>query len=49
MDCNRIIKEIMEYAINNMTLEEQKHLRNVMFSVVEDLDMLILFEEKEWR
>ena len=49
MDCNRIIKEIMEYAINNMTVEEQKHLRNVMFSAVGDLDMLILFEEKEWR
>lgn len=49
MNCERIIKEMMEYAIDNMTLEEQKHFRNVMFSAVGDLDVLILLEEKEWR
>ena len=49
MDCERIVKEMMEYAINSMTLEEQKHFRNVMFDAVGDLDEVILFEEKEWR
>ena len=49
MNCERIIKEMMEYAINSMTLEEQKHLRNLMFSAIGDLDILILFDEKDWR
>ena len=49
MDCNRIVKEMMEYAINNMTIEEQKYLRKKMFDAVEELDELILSEEKEWR
>ena len=48
MNCGRIIKEIMEYAINNMTLEEQKHLRNTMFDAAEDLDALIPSDEKNW-
>ena len=49
MDCERIVKEMMEYAINNMTIEEQKYLRKAMFDAVEELDELILSGEKEWR
>ncbi|AUV57107.1 hypothetical protein LM12_0018 [Staphylococcus phage vB_SauM_LM12] len=49
MNCEIIIKEMMEYAINSMTLEEQKHFRNTMFSAVGDLDMLILLDDKDWR
>ena len=49
MNCERIIKEMMEYAINSMTIEEQKHFRNIMFSAVGDLDMLILLDDKDWR
>lgn len=47
MNCARIINEMMEYAVNNMTIEEHKHLRKVMFDAVEELDELILSEEKE--
>lgn len=46
MNCTRIIKELMEYAINNMTIEEHKHLRKTMFDAVEELDELILSEEE---
>ena len=49
MNCGRIIKEIMEYAINNMTLEEQKYFRKVMFDAVGDLDEVILLDDKDWR
>lgn len=49
MNCRRIIEEIMEYAINSMTIEEQKYLRKVMFDAVEELDESILSEEEEWR
>ena len=49
MNCRRAIEEMMEYAINNMTIEEQKYLRKAMFDAVEELDELILSEEKEWR
>ena len=49
MNCERIVKEMMEYAINNMTLEEQKHLRNTMFDTVGDLDEVILLDDKDWR
>lgn len=49
MNCVRIIEEMMEYATNNMTIEEQKYLRKRMFDAVEELDELILSEEKEWR
>lgn len=49
MNCVRIIEEMMEYATNNMTIEEQKYLRKKMFDAVEELDELILSEEKEWR
>ena len=49
MDCERIVKEMMEYAINSMTLEEQKHFRNVMFDAVGDLDEVILLDDKDWR
>jgi hypothetical protein len=47
MNCVRIIEEMMEYATNNMTIEEQKYLRKKMFDAVEELDELILSEEKE--
>lgn len=49
MNCEKIVKEMMEYAINSMTLEEKKHFRNLMFSAIGDLDILILFDEKDWR
>lgn len=49
MNCARIIKEMMEYAANSMTIEEQKYFRNAMFDAVGELDELILSEEKEWR
>ena len=49
MDCERVVKEIMEYAINSMTLEEQKHFRKVMFDAVGDLDEVILLDDKYWR
>ena len=49
MNCGRIIKEIMEYVINNMTLEEQKYFRKVMFDAVGDLDEVILLDDKDWR
>lgn len=49
MNTTRIIEEMMEYAINNMTIEEHKHLRKAMFDAVEELDELILSEEEEWR
>lgn len=49
MNCVRIIEEMMEYATNNMTIEEQKYLRKVMFDAVEELDESILSEEEEWR
>lgn len=49
MNCMRIIKEMMEYAVDSMTIEEQKYLRKVMFDAVKELDELILSEEEEWR
>ena len=49
MNTTRIIKEMMEYAINSMTLEEQKHFRKVMFDAVGDLDEVILLDDKDWR
>lgn len=48
MDYERIFKELMR-NVENMTTDEKKHFRNLMFSAVGDLDMLIIFEEKEWR
>ena len=42
------IKEIMKDS-PDMTKEEKKDLRNLMFSAVGDLDILILFDEKDWR
>ena len=48
MNYERIFKELMR-DVENMTIDEKKHFRNLMFSAVGDLDMLILFEEKEWR
>ncbi|UJQ43246.1 hypothetical protein [Staphylococcus phage vB_Sau_P68] len=48
MDYERIFKELMR-NVENMTIDEKKHFRNLMFSAVGDLDILILFEEKEWR
>lgn len=49
MNTTRIIEEMMEYAINNMTIEEQKHFRNAMFDAVGDLDEVILLDDKDWR
>lgn len=49
MNCTRIIKEMMEYAVDNMTVEEKKYFRSAMFNAIEELDELILSEEKEWR
>lgn len=49
MNTTRIIEEMMEYAINSMTIEEQKYFRNVMFNAIEELDESILSEEKEWH
>lgn len=49
MNCARIIEEMMEYAINSMTIEEQKYFRSAMFDAIEELDESILSEEKEWR
>ncbi|XWX32909.1 hypothetical protein ARTTLWGJ_CDS0042 [Staphylococcus phage PG-2021_35] len=43
MNCERIVKEMMEYAINNMTKEEKKDLRNLMFSAIGDLDYINTF------
>ena len=42
------IKEIMKDS-PDMTREEKKDLRNLMFSAIGDLDILILFDEKDWR
>ena len=42
------IKEIMKDS-PDMTKEEKKDLRNLMFSAIGDLDILILFDEKDWR
>ena len=42
------IKEIMKDS-SDMTREEKKDLRNLMFSAIGDLDILILFDEKDWR
>ena len=42
------IKEIMKES-PDMTKEEKKDLRNLMFSAIGDLDILILFDEKDWR
>lgn len=41
------IKEIMKDS-PDMTKEEKKDLRNLMFSAIGDLDILILFDEKDW-
>lgn len=49
MNCVRIIEEMMEYATNNMTIEEQKYLRKKMFDAVGDLDEVILLDDKDWR
>ena len=49
MNCEKIVKEMMEYAINSMTLEEQKYFRKVMFDAVGDLDEVILLDDKDWR
>lgn len=40
------IKEIMKDS-PDMTKEEKKDLRNLMFSAIGDLDILILFDEKD--
>lgn len=40
------IKEIMKES-PSMTKEEKKDLRNLMFSAIGDLDILILFDEKD--
>ena len=40
------IKEIMKDS-PDMTREEKKDLRNLMFSAIGDLDILILFDEKD--
>ncbi|WRW34775.1 hypothetical protein CF5_0180 [Staphylococcus phage CF5] len=48
MDYERIFKELIRDA-KNMTIDEKKHFRNLMFNAIGDLDILILFEEKEWR
>ena len=40
------IKEIMKES-PYMTTEEKKDLRNLMFSAIGDLDILILFDEKD--
>ena len=42
------VKEIMKESLD-MTKEEKKDLRNLMFSAIGDLDILILFDEKDWR
>lgn len=42
------VKEIMKES-PDMTKEEKKDLRNLMFSAIGDLDILILFDEKDWR
>lgn len=42
------IKEIMKDS-PDMTIEEKKDLRNLMFSAIGDLDILILFDDKDWR
>ena len=42
------IKEIMKES-PYMTTEEKKDLRNLMFSAIGDLDILILFDEKDWH
>ena len=42
------IKEIMKDS-PDMTKEEKKDLRNLMFSAIGDLDILILFDEKDWH
>ena len=42
------VKEIMKES-PDMTKEEKKDLRNLMYSAVGDLDILILFDEKDWR
>lgn len=44
MNTTRIIKEMMEYAVDNMTVEEKKYFRKAMFDAVEELDELILSE-----
>src|SRR5699024_7899233 len=49
MNCERISKEMMEYAINSMTLEEHKHFRNAMMDAEGDIDAEILIEDKDWR
>lgn len=47
MNCTRIIKEMVEYAINSMTLEEQKYFRSAMFNAIEELDELILSKKSD--
>ena len=42
------IKEIMKDS-PDMTREEKKDVRNLMFSAIGDLDMLILLDDKGWR
>lgn len=42
------IKEIMKDS-PDMTREEKKDLRNLMFSAIGDLDILILLDDKGWR
>lgn len=48
MDYEKLFKGLMR-DVENMTTDEKKHFRNLMFSVIGDLNILILFEEKEWR
>lgn len=48
MNYEKIFKELMR-DVENMTTDEKKHFRNLIFSAIGDLDILILFEEKEWR
>ncbi|WJJ57886.1 hypothetical protein UDOIXSUF_CDS0104 [Staphylococcus phage PG-2021_1] len=45
MDYEKIFKELMR-DVENMTTDKKKHFRNLMFSAIGDLDILILFEEK---
>ena len=42
------VKEIMKES-PDMTKEEKKDLRNLMFSAIGDLDILILLDDKGWR
>ena len=48
MDYERIFKELMR-DVENMTTDEKKHFRKVMFDAVGDLDEVILLDDKDWR